>query len=161
MGAGQQFARRMILVLAATMMVLATGVVAHSQESSSSPKPFAGFGQFDAPPLPPIRSANPGQDNNSTPWMTMPRDLSPRRSVSDSKGEATASGDQFRFGNGYIGFQMQKSLQTPDQVRRSDCAKDEDCTDYPGAPKFSNPKTTVKSLKKPFIGLSITAPLHE
>ncbi len=93
--------------------------------------------------------------------MTVPRDFSPRRSVGDSKGEESAPGDQFRLGNSYIGIQTQKSLQTPDQIARGDCPKDEDCTDYPGAPRFLNPKTNVKSLRKPFIGLSITAPLRE
>jgi hypothetical protein len=161
MGAEQQFARRMILALAATQMMLASGAVAHSQELSSSPKPLAGFGQFDAPPLPELPSGIPGQDNNSTPWMTVPRDFSPRRSVGDSKGEESAPGDQFRLGNSYIGIQTQKSLQTPDQIARGDCPKDEDCTDYPGAPRFLNPKTNVKSLRRPFIGLSITAPLRE
>jgi hypothetical protein len=78
-----------------------------------------------------------------------------------STSEAATSPDQFRLGNSYIGVQTQKSLQPPEPLRRSDCPRDEDCTDYPGLPKSGAPKSTVKSLRKPFIGLSITTPLRQ
>jgi len=160
MGAEQQSAQRMIFALAAALIMLATGVRAHSEQLLFSPNPLLGSGQFDQTQLPETSSSAIKQGNNSTPWTSVP----PRRSfgadVDKNTSELATPPDQFRLGNSYIGVQTQKSLQTPDPLRRSDCAQDEDCTDYPGMPQSAPPKTTVKSFRKPFIGLSITAPLR-
>jgi hypothetical protein len=163
MGAEQQFAQRMIFALAATLIMLATSVSAYSEQPLFSPNPLLGSGQLDQTQLPETSSSAIKQDSASTPWAKVPQAFSPRRSfgadVDKNTGETPA--DQFRLGNSYIGVQTQKSVQTPDPLRRSDCAKDDDCTNYPGSPQFAPPRTTVKSLRKPFIGLSITAPLRE
>jgi hypothetical protein len=59
-----------------------------------------------------------------------------------------------------LGIETRKALQMPDYLRRSDCETDEECADYSGLSKSTSPKTTVKNLRPPFIGLSITAPLQ-
>ena len=163
MGAQQLFAKRMIDALAATLLLAATAVCAHSQERPSPSAPLVGGAQSDKPQLPETSSGALKQDN-SAPWTNNPRAFPPRRSVGadpDTSTEVAAPPDQFRLGNSYIGIQTQKSLQTPDHLRRSDCAKEEDCPDYLGSLPPAGPKTSVKSLPKPFIGLSITAPLRE
>jgi hypothetical protein len=162
MGAQQQLGQQLIVVLAATLMV-AVAFGAHSHELSSPPQSFVGLfdpGQMGETP------ASPSQSNSSTVPAPVPGPFSPRRPVS-ADADQIASGlstptDQFRLGNAYIGIQTQRILQTPDQIRRSDCPIDEDCTDYPGPPRGMSAKTTtIKGLRKPYIGLSITAPLRE
>ena len=94
-------------------------------------------------------SDSPGvnkQENNSTKEMRLTQALSPR---SDNP-----SG-QFR-----LGIQTQKSVQTPEPLRRSDCEINDECDDYSGLPKSQPRKITTKNFRKPFIGLSITTPLQ-
>ncbi len=161
MGAQQQFAQRMIGAIVAALMLVGIGPCAYSQERpSQQPSPFAGAQPFEKLQRPETPS---GAMTNSTPSTSMSRTFSPRGAfgVDPDKIEPTAPADQFRLGNSYIGIQTQKTIQTPDQIRRSDCPKDEDCTDYPGQPRSLTSKTGVKNLRKPFIGLSITAPLGE
>ena len=59
-----------------------------------------------------------------------------------------------------LGIQTQKSVQTPEPLRRSDCEINDECDDYSGLPKSHIGKTTAKNFRKPFIGLSLTAPLQ-
>ena len=47
-----------------------------------------------------------------------------------------------------------EEIQTP--FKRTDCASDDECADYSGLPKSEPSKRTLKNLRKPFIGLSIT-----
>jgi hypothetical protein len=77
---------------------------------------------------------------------------------------ADTGGGQLRFD-----IQAQKNLQMPEYLRRSDCITGEECEEYSGLPnselgksavKNFPGKNTIKNLKKPFIGLSITAPLQ-
>ena len=94
-------------------------------------------------------SDSPGvnkQENNSTKEMRLTQALSP---ISDNP-----SG-QFR-----LGIQTQKSIQTPEPSRRSDCEINDECDEYSGLPKSHPGKTTVKNFRKPFLGLSITTPLR-
>jgi hypothetical protein len=86
------------------------------------------------------------QDDNSAKWMRLAQ-----ASVNRSE---NASG-QIR-----LGIETRKSLQTPEYLRRSDCADDDECEEYSGLPRSQPGKMTVKNLKKPFIGLSITTPLQ-
>jgi len=162
MGAQQQLGQRMIVALAATLMV-AAAFSAHSHDFSSPPQPSAA--QFDTGRKGEIPSSA-NQSNSSAALTPVPRPFSPRRPVGVDA-DHIASGlstpaDQFRLGNSYIEIQTQRILQPPDQIRRSDCPIDEDCTDYPGAPRSMSPKpSTMKSLRRSYIGLSITAPLRE
>jgi hypothetical protein len=162
MGAQQQLGQRIIATLTATLIVMA-GVDTYSQELSSAPKPFAGqFDKSQAGEMP----SSASQASSATALTPVPGPFSPRRPLAVDADQIanglSTPADQFRLGSGYIGIQTQKSLQTPDPIRRSDCPIDEDCTDYPRAPRLMSPKTTtIKSLRKPFIGLSITAPLRE
>ena len=66
-------------------------------------------------------------------------------------------------------IQTQKNVQPPEALRRSDCIPGEECEDYSGLPTFDSGKSTiknspgkdtVKNLKKPFIGFSITRPIQ-
>jgi hypothetical protein len=87
------------------------------------------------------------QDDNSTKRTRLAQ-------VFSSNGSANPIG-QFR-----LGIETRKSLQTPEYLRRSDCADDDECEEYSGLPRSQPGKMTVKNLKKPFIGLSITTPLQ-
>jgi len=69
------------------------------------------------------------------------------------------SNDQFRIGNNYLAIQTRKNLQL-DVLRRNECETDEACAEYFGLPKSEPPKGSAKTLKKPFIGFSITRPLQ-
>src|SRR6516162_2473712 len=92
-------------------------------------------------------SDSPGvnkQENNSTKEMRLTQALSP-----------TYPSGQFR-----LGIQTQKSVQTPEPLRRSDCEINDECDEYSGLPKSHPGKTTVKNFRKPFLGLSITTPLR-
>jgi hypothetical protein len=79
--------------------------------------------------------------------MKLAQALSPR-------GSDDATG-QFR-----LGIQTQRNVQTPEPLRRSDCEINDECDDYSGLPKSHPQKITTKNFKKPFIGLSISAPLQ-
>jgi hypothetical protein len=183
MEAVQQLAQKLILAVAATLVMLATGVRADAEELLFSPYPWVDSSQFDQTQLREKSSGAIKQDNNSTkrrrlPQASPPTDLHWRSFDTDfgkntgggngfknSRDASSTSGstnpnDKFRLGNGYLGIQTQKSLQTPEPFRRSGCATDDECADYSGLPKSEPPKSTVKNLRKPFIGLSITAPLQ-
>jgi hypothetical protein len=183
MEAEQQFAQKLILAVAATLIMLATGTRADSGKPLFSPNPSVDPSQFDQAKLHEKSSSAIKQDNNSTKWHRLPQavpftDLHWRSSGTDfgknagdgngfknfrdvsSTSGSTKPNDQFRLGNGYLGIQTQKSLRTPEPLRRADCTTDDECADYSGLPKSEPPKTNVKNLRKPFIGLSITAPLQ-
>src|SRR5262245_41668000 len=59
-----------------------------------------------------------------------------------------------------LGIETQKRLQTPETLRPTGCVIDDECEEYSGLPKSEPGRKAVKNLKKPFIGLSITAPLQ-
>jgi hypothetical protein len=182
MEAEQQFAQKLILAVTATLIILATGARADAEELLFSPNLSVDSSQFAQPELHEKSSSAIKQDYNWTKWKRLPQaspftDLHWRSSGTDfgkntggdngfnSRDASSMSGstnpnDQFRLGDGYLGIQTQKSLQTPEPLRRADCPKDEECADYSGLPKSEPPKMNLKNLKKPFIGLSITAPLQ-
>src|SRR5262245_48951956 len=118
------------------------------------------------------------QDNDSTKWMkflqvpfadsdwaSFDRDFrkaSGGNGLKNSKdllstNESANSNEKFSFGNTYFRIQTQKNLQSP---WRTDCASDDECADYSGLPKSEPSKRTLKNLRKPFIGLSVTGPLQ-
>ncbi len=175
MGAGRRFAHKLILILAATLATLAT---AHSQDLIFSPSSGSGPSQFDQTQLPEKSAGTIKQDNDSTKWMRLPQvpfidfywdsfgtdfsrnigsnSLKNPRDLRSTSGSAN-SNDNFLFGNSYLGVQTQKNLQSS---WRTDCASDDECADYSGLPKSEPSKRTLKNLRKPFIGLSITRPLQ-
>jgi hypothetical protein len=59
-----------------------------------------------------------------------------------------------------LGIETQKRLQTPESLRPTGCVIDDECDQYLGVPKSEAGRKAVKNFKKPFIGLSITAPLQ-
>ena len=74
--------------------------------------------------------------------------------------QAVTQGPENPIGQFRLGIQTQKSVQTPEPLRRSDCEINDECDDYSGLPKSHIGKTTAKNFRKPFIGLSLTAPLQ-
>jgi hypothetical protein len=147
MGAVQQLAQKLILAVAATLIMLATGTRVDSEELLFSPVP-------QPSPFTNLHQRSFGTDfNKNTGAGNDFKNFQDMSSTGDSS-------DQFRLGNSYLGIQTEKSLQSTDPLRRSDCDKDDVCADYSGLPKSEPRKSTVKSLRKPFIGLSITAPLQ-
>jgi hypothetical protein len=99
------------------------------------------FGVTDRPNV--TKQANA----TSTQWMRLAQTLSSAESASP-------------IGSFRLGIETRKSVQLPEALRRNDCATDDECEDYSGLPKSGQEKKTLKGLKKPFIGLSITAPLQ-
>jgi len=60
-----------------------------------------------------------------------------------------------------LGIETEKSVQTPKSLRRvNDCADDDECDDYTGLPRSHPAHSTLKNLRTPFIGLSVTSPLQ-
>src|SRR5260370_1583513 len=73
---------------------------------------------------------------------------------------STEPADQFLLGGSRLGIQTEKSLRTSDPLRRTECATDDECADYSSLPKSEPGKRNLKTLRKPFIGLSIIRPLQ-
>jgi hypothetical protein len=122
------------------------------------------------------------QDNKRSKWTTIPEDSPliglPWQSFSanyntgirtndgfktfqglSAAGESKTPIDQFQFGDGYIGIQTQKTFRIPQLSGQPDCTTDDECADYSGLPKATQPNTSRKIIHKPFVGLSITTPL--
>jgi hypothetical protein len=166
------------LIFATTLMVLAT--LAEAQELIFSPSiSGSGSSQFDATQPPDKSASTVKQGDDSAKWTKLPQirfiDLYRDAFGTDtgktiggngfkrSKDTLSTSGsansnDKFSFGNSYLGIETQKKLQMP--FKRTDCASDDECADYSGLPKSEPSKRTMKNLRKPFIGLSITTPLQ-
>jgi hypothetical protein len=78
-------------------------------------------------------------------------------------GDAPSTGGPTNQSGGFrLDVQTEKSLQTPQSMRRSECATttEEECADYSGLPRSHPAHGNLKSLKKPFVGFSITSPLQ-
>ena len=71
----------------------------------------------------------------------------------------TSQNDPTLFGRSNLQFRTAKNFQTPEPFRRTDCNEDE-CTDYSPFPKFKPSKTNPKTMRKPYLGLSITTPIQ-
>jgi hypothetical protein len=68
--------------------------------------------------------------------------------------------NHFLLGDGRLGIQTEKSVRGSDPLRRNECTTDDECADYSSLPKTEPGKRNLKTLRKPFIGLSITKPLQ-
>ena len=77
-----------------------------------------------------------------------------------SASESGYRNNQLRIGESYIGIQTEKEVGVFEPLRRSDCSNDDECPDYAGLPRSEPAKRTMKNLRKPFIGLSISKPLQ-
>ena len=75
-------------------------------------------------------------------------------------GGASAQNDWGSLGRSSVQFRTEKQFQTPEPFRRTDCSSEEECADYSPFPKSRPSKTTAKNVRKPFLGLSITTPIH-
>jgi hypothetical protein len=74
--------------------------------------------------------------------------------------------DKLKIGDGYLGVDTQRRLQTRVPSGKVDCATDEECQDYsalPGSRSRGSVGTSSSSPvhgRKPFFGLSITTPIE-
>ena len=73
---------------------------------------------------------------------------------------STDAPDRFLVGGSRLGIQTEKSVRASDPLRRNECTDDDECADYSGLPRTEPGKRNLKTLRKPFIGLSITRPLQ-
>jgi hypothetical protein len=74
-------------------------------------------------------------------------------------GETKTPIDQFQYGDSYFGVRTDKMFQIPPASGQPDCASDEECADYSVLPKARQSKMAGKSIRKPYVGLSITTPI--
>ena len=73
---------------------------------------------------------------------------------------AQAFSSDIRSGRFRLGIETEKRLRIPEPLRPTGCVIDDECDEYSGLPKSEPERNAAKNLKKPFIGLSITAPLQ-
>lgn len=179
MGAPRRFAHRLILGVAATLTVLVTFADASAQNQIFSPSlSGAGSRQIDQTQSTEKSASTIKQDDEWTKWMRLPQapylnsywdsfDADFTRNIGGngfkesrdraSTSKPASSTDTFSFGKSYLGIQTEKDLKSP---WRTDCASDDECADYSGLPKSEPSKRTLKNLRKPFFGLSVTTPLQ-
>lgn len=176
---GQQLARKLILPLAAALVVLATSGGAPAQERPFSPNAPGATGA-QAQQAGASDKGTPSADIGLSDWMTLAPSSDPaywssfpsgsggnvragnafdRNDASASSG-ATPPGDQLKVGSSYLGIQIDKNVQILESLRRNNCGDDDECSEYTGLPKTERPKASVKNFKRPFIGLSITRPIE-
>ena len=137
MAAEQRFVYKLMLAVVTTFMVSAECASVHSGELLLSPSATA-IGDLG--------------ESTATNHMKSLRDAP---SMSGSINRT----DQLRLGDSYLAVQTEKSVQVIERFKRSDCMTDDECADYSGLPKSEPAKRTLKNLRKPFLGLSITRPL--
>jgi hypothetical protein len=76
-----------------------------------------------------------------------------------SANDLKSQNDKVQLGGGYIGVQTEKSVRVIEPAKPTDCTNDDECMDYSGLPKSTPARHGLRSLRKPFLGLSITTPL--
>jgi hypothetical protein len=179
MGAPRRFVHRLILGVAATFTALVTFATAGAQDQTFSPGlSGAGSRQFEQTQSTEKSASTIKQDDEWTKWMKLPQvphvgsywdsfDADFTRNIGgdgfkESRDPASTSkpansNDTFSFGKSHLGIQTEKDLKSP---WRTDCASDDECADYSGLPKSEPSKRTLKNLRKPFFGLSVTTPLQ-
>jgi hypothetical protein len=75
--------------------------------------------------------------------------------------EAPSSGSANPSDGWRLGIQTEQSLQTPKSLRKvNDCPDDDECDEYTGLPRRHPARSGLKGFRRPYIGLSITSPLH-
>ena len=99
-----------------------------------------------------------------SPWSDFSSELN--KNIGEGlplKDPRTLSNDapsHFLLGGGRLGIETEKKVRGSDPLRRTECATDDECADYSSLPKTEPGKRNLKTLRKPFIGLSITRPLQ-
>lgn len=74
--------------------------------------------------------------------------------------EPTSRNDSLRIGESSVGIKTEKSLRVIEAYKQNDCVSDDDCEDYSGLPKSAPARRTLKNVRKPFLGLSISRPIE-
>jgi len=105
------------------------------------------------------------------PWLSLETEPGSNGEIGGSGGAnalkhlgdtPSISGPASQSGGLRLGIETEKNVQTPRSMQRSECATttDEECADYSGLPRSHPARSSLRSLKKPFIGFSITSPLQ-
>jgi hypothetical protein len=176
----QQLAQKLSLLLAVVFVMLAGGAASAGEDALPSPTASGAAGTQVDPPKVSDTENQSEEDSKLSHWLTLPPTSGPaywssfdsgaaknvrpgatfNRSNASSSSAATAPNDQLRVGNSYLGIQTKKNVELLQSLRRNDCPTDDECAEYSGLPRAEQPKTSVKNLKRPFIGLSITRPIE-
>jgi hypothetical protein len=139
---------RLMPVMLAALVVLAER--AHAQDA-----PFSSPNPGDTTPAELSRAEKSSAKTEKVGESAAGKGLRDPRSTS----EPADRRDQLRLGESYIGVKTEKSVPMS-PLKRSDCTTDDECADYSGLPKSEPARRTFKSLRKPFLGLSISTPLQ-
>jgi hypothetical protein len=91
----------------------------------------------------------------------LPRDAGESHVLRDTRTLSTDPANHFLPGLGRLGIETEKTVRASNPLRRNECpTDDDDCTDNSAMPRTEPGKRNLKSLRKPYIGLSITRPLQ-
>jgi hypothetical protein len=152
MAADQGLVHKLILAVVALFMVSAECASLHSEELQFSPNaPATVSSQF-----------NQAEKSTATGDLGESAATNHMKSLRDapSMSGSTNRRDQLRLGNSYLGIQTEKGIPVIESFKRGDCTTDDECADYSGLPKSQPATRSLKNLRKPFLGLSITRPLQ-
>lgn len=170
------FAHRLIFTISAALMMMVAPAGLRAENEIFSPDMLGnGSSPSDQTPSVEKSASPPRQANEPTKWISVPQvpfinfyreDLnagvvgntfSNRRDPA-STSESPKSNNSSWLGKSQLGILTQKKFQPSWLV---DCGLDDDeCADNSGLPKTGPAKRTLKNLRKPFFGLSITTPLQ-
>lgn len=122
---------------------VSTGAAANAADGPDL-QSVSSLAQWQWDDLSSVLSGNPGEIQGLKGFRTIPEEPA----------------NYFLLGGGRLGIETEKNVRS-DPLRRNECTMDEDdCMDNSGLPKTGPGKRNLKTLRKPYIGLSITRPLQ-
>ena len=136
---------RLTLALLAALTVAGGFSHAHAQEQPLPPK------SSSAAAAPSDAADNPVRSKGIEESPANNKSKRPAKAPPQKEPDQT---QQFR-----LGIQTKKSVQVTDPTRSIDCDSEDECRDYSGLPRSAPAGSDLKSIRKPFLGLSITTPL--
>jgi hypothetical protein len=170
------FAHQLIFIISAAFMMMVAPAGLRAENEIFSPDMLGnGSSRSDQAPSAEKSASPPRQANESTKWMSLPQvpfinfyrddlkagvagDTFDSRRAPASVSESGKSNKSSWLGNGQLEIRTQKKFQP---FWLESCGlDDDDCADNSGLPKTGPAKRTLKNLRKPFFGLSITTPLQ-
>jgi hypothetical protein len=143
----QKPSRSAALAVLAMLAIVAAYGQARSEELPISPSSSDVAAQLKQAEQPSIALGVPNGGNGNTSKAV------PSRGATDRDGSV-------RIGESSIGIKTDKSLRVIEPYKENDCANDDDCSDYSGLPKSAPARRTLKNVRKPFFGLSISRPIE-
>jgi hypothetical protein len=146
MAAKQEFTDLVMLAVVVAVTLLSECPCAHSEEKLVLPN----FPDIDSTPFSQVGKSSTTRDDFGESNV-----LGKSLRGAPSVGASTNRNNQLR-----LGIQTEKNLQVIDPLKRSECMTEDECTDYSGLPKSGPIKRSLKNLRKPFFGLSISKPIQ-